>query len=48
MVNNTDDYDNVIFSNSTKKRNIFDIFMPRILWTILCGLSVLCLMSLLI
>ena len=56
VLNVTDDYDNVTLndndnitlSNCTKNENNIDIFIPTLLFTIPCGLSILYVMSLMI
>ena len=45
ITNVTDDYDNIT-SNCTNNENNIDIIIPALLFTIPCGLSFLCLMSL--
>ena len=45
---NYTDYDNISFANCTNDENDFDIIIPTLLLTIPCGLSFLCLMSLMI
>ena len=47
ITNVTDDYDNIT-SNCTNKENDLDIIIPTLLFTIQCGLSFLCLMSLMV
>ena len=44
----TDDYNNTLSSNCTKSENNIDIIIPTLLLTIPCGLSFLCLLSLMI
>ena len=46
----TDDYDNITeYDNTTDKNNCnFDIIIPALLFTIPCGLSFLCLISLML
>ena len=51
--NNIKDYDNntstnMKISNSTDSENDIDIIIPALLFTIPCGLSFLCLMSLIV
>ena len=48
ITNITDDYDNITeYDNSTDTNNCnIDIIIPALLFTIPCGLSFLCLMSL--
>ena len=50
MLNTLNDYDNNtdlnITDNCTINENNFDLIIPTLLITILCGLSFLCLMSL--
>ena len=41
-------YDKVTLSNCTNKENNIDIFTPTLLLAIPCGLSFLCLMSLMV
>ena len=48
ITNSTDDYDNITFINCTNNENIIDIIIPTILFKIPCGLSFLCLMSLIV
>ena len=49
MTNITDDYDNITDTkNCTDNENNIDIIIPALLFTIPCGLSFLCLMSLMI
>ena len=48
IVNVTDDYDNMTSSNCTNNENDIDIIIPAFLFTIPCGLSFLCLMSLMV
>ena len=45
VLNITDDYDNIT-DNCTITENNIDTILPTLLLTILCGLSILCLMSL--
>ena len=45
---NYTDYDNMTLTNCTKNENNIDISIPTILLTIPCGLSFLCLISLMI
>ena len=47
ITNDTDDYDN-ISSICTNNENNIDIIIPALLFTIPCGLSFLCLMSLMV
>ena len=47
-LNFSNDYDNILFTNCTDNKNIIDIFIPTILLTVPCGLSFLCLMSLML
>ena len=42
------DYDNITLSNCTNNENNFDIIIPTLLFTISCGLSFLCLLSLMV
>ena len=46
ITNITDDYDNITFTNCTNNENNNDIIIPALLFTSPCGLSFLCLMSL--
>ena len=48
--NTTDDYNNILSKNNncTPNENNFDIIIPTLLLTIPCGLSFLCLMSLMV
>ena len=48
IVKVTDDYDNMTLCNCTKNENDFDIIIPTLLFTIPCGLSFLCLISLMV
>ena len=48
IVNVTDDYDSMTLSNCTNNENDFDINIPALLFTIPCGLSFLCLISLMV
>ena len=50
ITNITDDYDNITEYHSTIDTNDcnFDIIIPAILFTIPCGLSFLCLISLMV
>ena len=50
ITNITDDYDNITeYDNNTDTSNcIIDIIIPALLFTIPCGLSFLCLMSLMV
>ena len=48
ITNVTDDYDNMSLSNCTNTENDIDIFIPALLFTIPCGLSFLCLISLMV
>ena len=48
IVNITDDYDNMTLCNCTNTENNIDIIIPALLFTIPCGLSFLCLMSLMV
>ena len=48
IVNVTDDYDNMTLCNCTNNKNDIDIIIPALLFTIPCGLSFLCLMSLMV
>ena len=46
----TDDYNNTLSlsNNCTDKENIIDIIIPTLLFTIPCGLSFLCILSLMV
>ena len=44
----TDDYDNMTLNNCTDNESNIDINIPTSLLTIPCGLSILCLVSLMI
>ena len=46
--NMTDDYNNILSSNCTINENNIDIIIPSLLLTIPCGLSFLCLLSLMV
>ena len=46
--NNITDYDNMTTSNCTDSENDIDIIIPVLLFTIPCGLSFICLMSLMV
>ena len=46
--NNITDYDNMTTSNCTDSENDIDIIIPALLFTIPCGLSFICLMSLMV
>ena len=48
VTNITDDYDNMTTSNCTDSENDIDIIIPALLFTIPCGLSFICLMSLMV
>ena len=53
ITNVTDDYDNITsnnmtLSNCTNNGNNIHIFIPALLFTIPCGLSFLCLISLMV
>ena len=50
IINITDDYDNITENDNTTDTNncSIDIITPAILFTIPCGLSFLCLMSLMV
>ena len=47
-VNVTDDYDNMTLCHCTNTENNIDIIIPALLFTIPCGVSFLCLMSLMV
>ena len=42
------DYDNLTLSNFTNNKNLSDMFIPALLLTTPCGLSFLCMLSLMI
>ena len=46
--NVSNDFDNITFTNCTDKENNIDIIIPTFLLTLPCGLSFLCLMSLMV
>ena len=48
IANVIDDYDNITPTNCTNNGNNIDINIPTLLFIIPCGLSFLCLMSLLV
>ena len=48
ITNVTDDYDNMTLCNCTNNGNDIDIIIPALLFTIACGLSFLCLISLMV
>ena len=48
IANVTDDYDNISLSNCTNNENDIDIIIPALLFSILCGLSFLCLITLMV
>ena len=48
ITNITDDYDNMTSTNCTAIEDNIDIIIPALLFTIPCGLSFLCLMSLMV
>ena len=48
VTNVTNDYDNITFTNCTNNENNIDINIPTLLLTIPCGLSFLCLLSLMV
>ena len=48
VTNITDDYDNTTLYNCTNNENDIDIIIPALLFTIPCGLSFLCLFSLMV
>ena len=48
MTNAIDDYDNMTLINGTDNENNIDIIIPTLLLTIPCGISFLCLMSLMV
>ena len=45
---NSTDYDNMTLTNCTINENNIDTIIPALLFTIPCGLSFLCLMSLML
>ena len=47
-LNTTNNYDNITFTNCTNNENNIDIIIPSLLLTIPCGLSFLCLLSLMV
>ena len=47
-LDNITDYDNMTTCNCRDSENDIDIFIPTLLFTIPCGLSFLCLMSLIV
>ena len=48
VTNITDDYDNISLTNCTDNGNNNDIIIRTFLFTIPCGISFLCLMSLML
>ena len=48
LLNITDDYDNMTLTKCTDSENNIDIMIPFLLLTIPCGLSFLCLFSLMV
>ena len=48
ITNVTDDYDNMTLCNCTNNENDIDIIIPALSFTIPCGLSFLCLISLML
>ena len=48
VTNITDDYDNMLLCNCTDDEYNIDIIIPALLFTIPCGLSFLCLISLVV
>ena len=49
VTNITDDYDNITDThNCTSNGNVIEIILPTLLFTIPCGLSFFCLMSLIV
>ena len=48
ITNVTDDFDNMTLCNCTNNENDIDIIIPALLFTIPCGLSFLCLISLMV
>ena len=48
IINITEDYDNISICNCTNNENDIDMIIPALLFTIPCGLSFLCLLSLMI
>ena len=45
ITNITDGYDKMLFCNCTDKETNFDIIIPILFFTLPCGLSFLCLIS---
>ena len=48
IINITDDNDHMTLCNCTDNENDIDIIIPALLFTIPCGLSFLCLISLMV
>ena len=48
VTNITDDYDNITSNNCTDNEYNIDIIIPVLLFTILCDLSFLCLISIMV
>ena len=48
IVNVTDGYDKMTLSNCTNNENNIDIPIPALLFTIPCGITFLCLISLMV
>ena len=48
MTNITDDYDSITSNNCTDNEHNIDIIIPVSLFTIPCGLSFLCLISIMV
>ena len=48
VTNITDDYDNMSLCNCTDEENNIDIIIPALLFITPCGLSFLCLISLMV
>ena len=48
ITNITDDYDNISICNCTNNENKKDIIIPALLFTVPCGLSFLCFISLMV
>ena len=48
IANVTDDYNNMTPTNCTDNEYNFDIILPTLIFTIPCGLSFLCFMSLIV
>ena len=48
VTNITDDFDNITYNNCTDNEYNIHIILPVLLFTIQCGLSFLCLLSIMI